>query len=117
MKRRLTIGLAAALITAATAVQAAAAAVPAVQLTPTGKAVWPDRELVISLRSGQRIQPSRFKVLENGKPVLGARVVPASAVQGTFGAMLVIDTSNSMRGGPIRGAVDAARAFAARRNV
>src|SRR5439155_14457957 len=47
----------------------------------------------------------------------GARVVPSSAVQGTFGAMLVIDTSNSMRGGPIRGAVDAARAFAARRNV
>ncbi|MDP9308693.1 MAG: VWA domain-containing protein [Actinomycetota bacterium] len=117
MKRRLAIGLGAALITAAAAVQAAAAAVPAVQLTPTGKAVWPDRELVISLRSGQRIQPSRFKVLENGRPVLGARVVPSSVVQGTFGAMLVIDTSNSMRGGPIRGAVVAARAFAARRNV
>ncbi len=31
--------------------------------------------------------------------------------------MLVIDTSNSMGGAPIRGAMDAARAFAARRNV
>jgi tight adherence protein B len=116
VKRRLAIGLAAALITAAAAVQAAGAA-PAVQLTPTGKAVWPDRELVLSLRSGQRIQPSRFKVLENGQPVLGARVVPASFAPGNFGAMLVIDASNSMQGAPIRGAVYAARAFAARRNV
>ncbi len=117
MKQRLAICLATALIMAAAAVQGAAAAVPAVQLTPTGKAVWPDRELVLSLRSGQRIQPSRFKVLENGQPVLGATVVPASSRPGSFGAMLVIDTSNSMRGAPISGAMDAARAFAARRNI
>ncbi len=117
MKQRLAICLAAALIMAAAAVQGTAAAAPAVQLTPTGKAVWPDRELVLSLRSGQRIQPSRFKVLENGQPVLGARVVPASSAPGSFGAMLVIDTSNSMRGAPISGAMDAARAFAAQRNV
>jgi tight adherence protein B len=117
VKRRLLIGLAAALITAAAAMQAATAAVPPVQLTPTGKAVWPDRELVVSLRSGQRIQPSRFKVLENRQPVLGARVVPLGSAPGSFGAMLVIDTSNSMQGAPIRGAVYAARAFAARRNV
>ena len=116
MKRRVAIAVATALTAAAATVQTAAAAAPAVQLTPTGRAVWPDRELVVSLRAGQRIQPSQFKVLENGKPVLGAKVVPAS-VQGTFGAILVIDTSNSMHGAPIRGAVDAARAFAARRNV
>jgi tight adherence protein B len=105
------------LIAAAAAVQAAAAAGPAVELTPTGKAVWPDRSLVISLRSGQRIQPARFTVLENGQPVLRPRVVPASAFPGRVGAILVIDTSNSMQGAPIRGAVGAARAFAARRNV
>ena len=116
MKRRVAIAVATALTAAAATVQTAAAAAPAVQLTPTGRAVWPDRELVVSLRAGQRIQPSQFKVLENGKPVLGAKVVPAS-VQGTFGAILVIDASNSMHGAPIRGAVDAARAFAARRNV
>jgi len=56
-------------------------------------------------------------VLENRRPVLGSRIVPASAVRGSFGAMLVIDTSESMRGAPIRGAMGAARAFAARRNV
>src|SRR5206468_3710491 len=82
-----------------------------------GKAVWPDRGFVVSLGSGQRIPASRFTVLENGRPVLGSRIVPASAVRGSFGAMLVIDTSNSMRGAPIRGAMDAARAFAARRNL
>jgi tight adherence protein B len=116
VKRRLVIAFAAALVAATALIQAAAAA-PGVQLIPTQKAVWPDRGFVVSLRSGQRIQPSRFTVLENGQPVLGTRVLPASAVRGSFGAMLVIDTSNSMRGAPIRGAMDAARAFAAQRNL
>jgi tight adherence protein B len=115
--RRAATALAVALIATAAMVQAASAAAPAVQLTPTGNAVWPDRELIVSLRSGQRIPSSHFTVLENGKPVLGAKVVPASNVQGTFGAILVIDTSNSMKGAPIRGAVDASRAFAKRRNT
>jgi tight adherence protein B len=115
VKHRLAITLAAGLLGAGALAQAGAAT-PPVQLTPTGKAVWPNRELVVSLRSGQRIQTSQFKVLENGRPVLGAKVVPAGAVQG-FGVILAIDTSDSMRGAPIRGAVYAARRFAARRNV
>jgi tight adherence protein B len=116
VKNRLAIVLAAALVAAATLTQTAAAA-RGVQLTPTGNAVWPDRELVVSLRSGQRIQPSSFTVLENGKPVHGAKILPASAVKGSVGAILVIDASNSMHGAPIRGAVDAARTFVSRRNV
>ena len=116
MKHRLMIALAATLVAAAAFVAASAAA-PRVQLIPTQKAVWPDRGFVVSLSSGQRIQPSHFTVLENGLPVLGARAQPASAVRGSFGAMLVIDTSKSMRGAPIRGAMEAARAFAARRNL
>jgi tight adherence protein B len=88
-----------------------------VQVTPTGKAAWPDRALVVTLPSGQRVVPSRFTVLENGKPVLDPSVVPASEAGGTFGAALVIDASNSMAGAPIRGAMTAARTFAARRNV
>jgi len=67
--------------------------------------------------SGQRVDSSRFRVLENGKPVLGTNVAPASAVAGALGFALVIDTSDSMKGAPIRGAMTAARAFAARRNV
>jgi tight adherence protein B len=115
VRKRFGIAFAATLVASAALVQVAAAA-PGVQVTPTGKAAWPDRELVVALRSGQRIQPSRFTVRENGKPVLDSRVVPASAVQGS-GALLAIDASNSMHGRPIRGAVEAARAFAARRNV
>jgi tight adherence protein B len=116
MKRRLAIVLGAILVAAAALAEASAAA-PRIQLIPTQKAVWPDRGFVVSLSSGQRIQPSRFTVLENGRPVLGARAQPASAVRGSFGAMLVIDTSKSMRGAPIKGAMEAARAFAARRNL
>jgi tight adherence protein B len=116
VNKRLVIALATALVVAVGAVQATAASRP-VELIPTGKAAWPDRGFVVSLRAGQRIPPSGFSVLENGRPVLDAKVVPASAVRGSFGAMLVIDTSNSMRGAPIRGAMDAARAFAARRNT
>jgi len=116
VKPRLAVALAAALFAAAALGQSVAAS-PRVQLTTTGKAVWPDRGFVVSLRSGQRIPASGFRVLENGRPVLGSRIVPASAVRGSFGAMLVIDTSESMRGAPIKGAMEAARAFAARRNV
>ncbi|MGN6431737.1 MAG: type II secretion system F family protein [Gaiellaceae bacterium] len=116
MSKRFVIALAAALAAAA-ALVATAAAGSGVQATPTGKATWPDRAIVVTLPTGQRILPSRFRVLENGKPVLDPRVVPASAAGGTFGAALVIDTSESMHGAPIRGAMYAARAFAARRNV
>jgi tight adherence protein B len=77
--------------------------------------VWPDREFVVALPSGQRVDAARFRVLENGKPVLGPSVSPASALAG--GVALVIDASESMKGAPIRGAMYAARAFAARRNV
>ena len=117
MTRRLVIALAAAVAAAAALAGSAAAAGPSVQITPTGKATWPDRALVVTLSSGQRILPSRFSVLENGKPVLDPNVVPASAAGGTFGAALVIDSSLTMRGAPLRGALYAARAFAARRNV
>jgi tight adherence protein B len=114
--RRFVIALAA-VLAAAAALAATAAAGSGVQVTPTGKAAWPDRALIVTLASGQRVEPSRFKVLENGKPVLDPSVVPASQAGGTFGAALVIDASNSMHGAPIRGAMTAARTFAARRNV
>jgi tight adherence protein B len=116
VNHRFALALAGALIAAGTLVQTVAAG-PSVQLTPTGKAVWPNQELVAVLPSGQRIESSRFNVRENGLPVLGPRVVPLSRTQRASGTILVIDTSNSMRGAPIRGALDAARTFAARRNV
>jgi tight adherence protein B len=50
--------------------------------------------------------------------VVGLRVVPANqAGNATFGTALVIDTSESMKGAPISSAMNAARAFAAKRNL
>ena len=116
MIRRVGIAVSAALVAAAALVTASSAA-PRVQLTPTRGVSWPDRGFLLSLGSSQRVQPSRVSVTENGRAVLGATVQPASSTQATFGTVLVIDASESMRGEPIMGAVKAARAFAARRNV
>ena len=110
------LGIAAAAVIGVGAFAATAAAASGVEVAPTGMATWPNRELIVSLPSGQRVQGNRFTVRENGQPVLGQSVGPATA-QGTFGAILVIDTSNSMHGAPIKGAIDAARTFAAQRNV
>jgi tight adherence protein B len=113
--RRLAIAASAAVV-AATALVATSVAATGIQLSPT-RAQWPKRTFLLSLPSSQRIQSSRVSVTENGQPVYDAKVQPASSAQTSFGTVLVIDASNSMRGEPIRGAVEAARAFAARRNV
>jgi tight adherence protein B len=116
VRRRFGIAASAALIAAAALVTTSSAA-PRIQLSPTTGVNWPDRGYLLSLGSSQRIQPSQVTVTENGKAVNGASVQPAGSARATFGTMLVIDASDSMRGAPIRGAVTAARAFAARRNV
>ena len=70
------------------------------------------------LPEATRLDPSTVQVLENGKVVSDLTVVPASAAGADeFGVVLVIDTSNSMRGAAIEGAMEAARSFAAHRNL
>ena len=102
---------------------AAAAAVPAstaaaATLTRVGDAPFPDRAFVLSLPSAREIVPSRVEVRENGRPVDALSVLPASAAgKRAVGTVLVIDTSRSMRGGPIAGAMAAARKFADRRTT
>jgi tight adherence protein B len=56
-------------------------------------------------------------VSENGHGVIGLKIAPAAAPGASSGTVLAVDASDSMRGAPISGAMDAARAFAARRNV
>jgi tight adherence protein B len=115
--RRLGISVCVALVAAAAIAAGTSAAAP-LQLSPERNVTWPDRGYLLSLGSSQRLEASRVSVTENGKPVYRAKVQPASsAAQVSFGTVLVIDASNSMRGKPIKGAVEAARAFAARRNV
>jgi tight adherence protein B len=102
----------AALATASLAV----AAGPAPRLTELGEAQFPDRGYVLSLPSERTVIESDVQVTENGREVTGLTVVPASALgSNEFALTLLIDASESMKGEPIRKAMEAARAFAAQR--
>ncbi|HET8537493.1 MAG TPA: VWA domain-containing protein [Solirubrobacteraceae bacterium] len=73
---------------------------------------FPLRSFVLTLPTRAAADPSAVRVLENGQPVQRLTVTPAN---NRFAVMLVIDASTSMRGAPIKGAMTAARAFAAQR--
>jgi tight adherence protein B len=75
-------------------------------------APFPERAYVLSLHSEMRLDPSKVQLLEDGKRVSGVTVVPSGGSAQQFGVVLLIDTSDSMRGQPIAGAMAAARAFA-----
>jgi tight adherence protein B len=101
-----------ALASAATALAAEA------ELTQVGNTRFPERAFVLTLPEEAQLDASMVRVLENGKPVTSLTVVPASAAgSAEFGVVLVIDASNSMGGAAIEGAMEAARMFAAQRNV
>jgi tight adherence protein B len=94
----------------------AAAADGGVELTPVGKPRFPDRTYALTLPAGSSVDPNQIRVEENGRPVAGASVSPASRAAEKLGVVLVIDASRSMTGQPIEDAMEAARAFARRRN-
>jgi tight adherence protein B len=96
---------AAAVCTAATASQ------PSFRISQA-RAPFPERAFVLSLPSEMRLSPSDVRVLENGKPVPGLKVLAAGGSAEQFGVVLLIDSSNSMRGRAIDGAMAAARTFA-----
>ena len=115
---RLRLGIAFAAATAALGLLASTAVSATVPLSLTaGGATFPLRNWVISLPAGERLQTSHVTVTENGHGVVGASVAPVGTPSANSGTVLAIDASNSMAGAPTRGAADAARAFAARRNV
>ena len=93
-----------------------ASAAGGVQLAPVGKPTFPDRTYALTLPVGSSVDPRQIRVEENGRVVDGASVSPASRAAEKLGVVLVIDASRSMAGQPIEDAMDAARAFAQRRN-
>lgn len=109
--------LALATVTAAAlaAAQAAGAADAGPTLTPLRSITFPDRAYVLTLPRPAAVTAGRVSVYENGRPVSGVSVIPAGQRTRTFATILALDASNSMRGGPIDGALAAARLFAARR--
>jgi tight adherence protein B len=74
---------------------------------------FPDRFYLLQLPSQRTLDSRELTITENGGPVTAVGVEPPDS--GTSGVLLLIDASNSMKGGPIVGAMDAARAFLTRR--
>lgn len=98
------------------AVAPAAAAPVGPRAVEAGGATFPERAFVLSLAARQELRTSQVHVTENGNPVKGLSVAPIASVATGSAVVLALDTSDSMRGAPIRDAVRAARAFAARRS-
>jgi tight adherence protein B len=93
-----------------------AAAGTGLELLDTGSTRFPDRSFVLTLPSERQLDSSQVTVRENDRTVSDFFVVPADEAGGRLGVVLVIDASLSMRGEPIEGAVEAARAFAEQRS-
>jgi tight adherence protein B len=85
-----------------------------VRLTPIGRLKFPDRGYLVDLPRHARLDASQVVVQENGQPVENLRLMPVTEAESdSFGVVLAIDASNSMRGRAYRAALSAARAFAA----
>lgn len=90
----------------------AGASAQELRLTPSAGAKFPERSYVLTLPAGIAPTSSDVRVTENGRSVDGLEVRSAA---GQFAVVLAIDTSASMSGAALRGAIEAARAFAAQR--
>jgi tight adherence protein B len=78
---------------------------------------FPVRTYVLALPKGRKLSIGDVRVTENGNPVVKPSLVPASqASKKTFAAVLVLDTSYSMKGKPLAAALAAAQAFVDQRN-
>lgn len=96
---------------------AAAAGDDGLQVNELEGAQFPDRAFLLTLPSEQLLAEGSVQVRENGERVSDVTLLPARlAGEGEFAVALVLDASRSMRGKAILGAIEAARAFAARRN-
>jgi tight adherence protein B len=112
--RRILASLAAALVVAAAAAPAHAATTAG--LAEVAGARFPERVYALSLPREQVLAPGDVELRENGRVVSPLAVTPATGANAyRFGVVLAIDSSPSMRGQPLRGAIAAARAFVAHR--
>lgn len=94
---------------------AAAAEPGALRLTEAAGSGFPEKTFRLDLGRDVALTPDRVTVVENGAPVEGLRLdLPGSRGGPTVGVVLLIDTSDSMEGAPIEGAMDAARTFVER---
>ena len=113
MRRLLTAAVLPALLAAA-ALAPSASAADQLRLAPTGGERFPDRAYLLSLPTGVSARPEQVHVTENGTAVRGLLVASPEDASNR-GVILLIDASMSMRGEPIEGAVQAARALISHR--
>jgi tight adherence protein B len=97
-----------------TAAAGAVADTGSVSVTPVSRLRFPERGYLVGLPTNKQLTAADVVIRENGQPVRDPSFVPAGAAAERFGVLLVIDSSNSMRGKPILDAFNAARRFADR---
>ena len=88
-----------------------ASAAEAVQIRKVDVADFPVVTLTVSTPGGVSLDPKDVQIVENGIPVPPTSVRPLGPAGGDVDVVLAIDTSNSMRGGPLETAFAAAREF------
>jgi tight adherence protein B len=109
--------LAAGIAALAAGLPASAHASEPATLAEAGGTHFPDRAYALTLPRAATVTASNVEVRENGRVVEDVTVSPAEGARAyRFGVVLTIDTSSSMRGAPLRGAIEAARAFVAHRS-
>ena len=119
MSRRCWLALAPAIAVIAAALTAVpiSAGGQTVTLTEAAGGQFPDRAFVLTLPKERPLTASQVRVRENGHGVTGVNVVPAQEANSSqFGVVLVIDASDSMKGKPISGALQAAQQFVGHRS-
>jgi tight adherence protein B len=88
---------------------------PPFQVTPVGRLPFPERGYVIDLPAGAAIGKHNVQVSENNLG-MGDFTFEALASSGvSYGTVLAVDASDSMKGRPEAGAIAAAKAFVAHR--
>jgi tight adherence protein B len=109
--------LAAVLAAALVAVSATTALAAGPRVAETAGTRFPDRAYALMLPRSMSLQRGQVQVRENGRLVPNVTVrSPEQVRSDRYGVVLAIDTSLSMRGRPLQGAIAAARAFLDHRN-
>lgn len=85
------------------------------RLSEAAGSAFPEMAFRLSLDRKVPLAPEQVTIVENGTPVDDLRVdLPGSKGAPSVGVVLLIDTSDSMRGAPIEGAMAAARTLVER---
>ncbi len=112
--KRLFLFIPAILAASALAGSAAAAGPNGLSVVEAKGPAFPVRTFVLVLPTDRKLTMSGVQVTENGGPVAEPTLVPASeASKESFGVVLVLDASWSVRGKPLADALAAERAFVA----